>query len=151
MESEGSLPFPQESATGPYLKPFEMQSTTSNLTSSRSILTLHSHLRLGLPNGFLHSVFRLNFFSIYLTCPMQITVKQNRLFSVSFSQDLQTTLSQVSTKDSKRGKKMHYSRKVLSCARKCRKCLELIQEYVKYLRLCGSYRHKTQTVRLGVH
>jgi hypothetical protein len=44
-EPEGSSPYSQEPATGPYPEP-----TGSNLHSLRSILILSSHLRLGLPS-----------------------------------------------------------------------------------------------------
>jgi hypothetical protein len=46
MEPEGSLPYSNKPATGPYPKPAEFSSPHRS-----SILMLSSHLRLGLPSG----------------------------------------------------------------------------------------------------
>jgi hypothetical protein len=55
-EPEGSTPYSQQSATGPYHEPTE-STTHPQLVSQRSILIPSSHLRLGLPSGLLPSGF----------------------------------------------------------------------------------------------
>jgi hypothetical protein len=70
MESEGSLPCSQEPSTGPYPEPD--QSTPWSL---RSVLTLSTHPRLGLPSGLFwfshqYSVYIPLFpHTCYMPCP----------------------------------------------------------------------------------
>jgi hypothetical protein len=51
MEPEGSLPYSQKPATGPYSEPAESSSPHSIPVSLRFILMLSSHIRLDLPSG----------------------------------------------------------------------------------------------------
>jgi hypothetical protein len=64
MEPEGLLPYSQEPAIGPYPEPGEF---SPHPTASRSILTLHSHLRLGFPNGLFHSALPTTILYAFLT------------------------------------------------------------------------------------
>jgi hypothetical protein len=76
MESEGSLPRSQELSTCTYPEPD--QSSPHHPTSTRFILMLSNHRRLGLPSGFLPSGFPTNnlytsfFSSIHATCPAHL-------------------------------------------------------------------------------
>ena len=53
MEPEGLLEHSQASATFPFVSARSIQSMPPNPTSWRSNLILSSHLRLGLPSGFI--------------------------------------------------------------------------------------------------
>ena len=57
MEPDGSSPHSQEPATCPYFEPDRFNLCPPNPTSSRCILILSSHLRLGLPKGLISSRF----------------------------------------------------------------------------------------------
>ena len=57
MEPEGSLPHSQVPANSPYPEPARSSPYPHIPTSWRSILTLSSHLRLGLPSGLFPSSF----------------------------------------------------------------------------------------------
>ena len=76
MQTEGSSPLLQESATCPYPEPDEA-SPYPHLTSWRSILILSSNLRLGFPSGlfprgFLTKTLYAPLLSlIRATCPAQ--------------------------------------------------------------------------------
>jgi hypothetical protein len=60
MEPEGSLPCSQKPSTGPYSGPDESSPYHRNLSLSRSILILSTHLHLGLPSGLIPSGFLKN-------------------------------------------------------------------------------------------
>jgi hypothetical protein len=72
MEPEGSLPYLQAPATCPYPE-LTIQSLHPNPTSRRSILTLSSHLRLGLPSGLFPSGFPTNTLCTPLSSPIRAT------------------------------------------------------------------------------
>jgi hypothetical protein len=65
MEPEGSIPNSQELSTCSY----PIQSTSPHPTSPRSILTLSTHLRLGLPSGLFPSGFPTNNLYAFLFPP----------------------------------------------------------------------------------
>jgi len=66
MEPEGSLPCSQDPATGPYPEPDESSPHLPTLLLLRSILTLPSRPRLGLPSD----LFTLSFpTKVHAACP----------------------------------------------------------------------------------
>jgi hypothetical protein len=71
MEPEGSIPTSQELSTCPYPEPG--QSSPHHPTSTRSILILSNHLRLGLPSGLLPSGFTTNNLYAFLFPPIRAT------------------------------------------------------------------------------
>jgi hypothetical protein len=66
MECIGSVLCSQEPSTGPCLKP-------THLISPRSILTLSTHLHLGLPSGLYPSFFLTNILYEFLFSPIHAT------------------------------------------------------------------------------
>jgi hypothetical protein len=73
MEPEGTLPWLQEPATGPYPKPRQIPSMTSHLISLRSVLILSSHLHVYLPSGFFPSGFHTKILHAFLFSLMRAT------------------------------------------------------------------------------
>jgi hypothetical protein len=69
MEPEGSIPNSQELFTCPYPEPDQSSPHHPHPTSTRSILILSKHLRLGLPSGLLPSGFPTNNLYEFLFSP----------------------------------------------------------------------------------
>jgi hypothetical protein len=83
MEPEGSLPRAQEASTGSYPEP-DRSTPYHPILSLRSILTLFTHLRLGLLNDLFPSGFPTNilyafvFSHIPATCSANYTLLVNK-------------------------------------------------------------------------
>jgi hypothetical protein len=80
MEPEGSIPNSQELSTWLYPEPDQSSPHHPHPTSTRSILILSNHLRLGLSSGLLPSGFATNnlfaflFSLIRVTCPTHLVL-----------------------------------------------------------------------------
>jgi hypothetical protein len=75
MEPEGSLPYLQEPATGPYLDPDESIPQPPSLFSVTSILILSSYLRPDLPNGLFTSDFPTKILHAFNISAMRATYR----------------------------------------------------------------------------
>jgi hypothetical protein len=70
MEPEGSLPYSEEPSTGIYPEPHQ---TSPYHPILKSILTLFTHLRLGLPSGLFPFGFPPNILHTFLFSPIRAT------------------------------------------------------------------------------
>jgi hypothetical protein len=73
MEPEGSLPSSREHSTGPYPEPDQSSPYHPNPISLRSILTLYTHLRLGLARGLFPSSFHIKILHAFLFALIRAT------------------------------------------------------------------------------
>jgi hypothetical protein len=82
METEGSLPGTQETATGSISRARWIQSALSHPVSLRPVLILSLHLRLGLPSGLVPSDFPSEIFYAFLIFPVCVTCRAHRILHV---------------------------------------------------------------------
>jgi hypothetical protein len=71
MEPESSLQCSQEPSTGPYPEPDQSSPYLSHPVSLRSVLTLSTDLRLGLPSGLFPYGFPTNILYAFLFSPIR--------------------------------------------------------------------------------